>query len=398
MRTPSTSTTCRSGSAARSAGIVLVAVHRLDRRQRAQLVEHARGREVARVEDQPGAAEQREALVRQPARAARHVRVGEQRDEHARSAGLEAGSPDGGPAELERRRVRVGRRAHVVPVEHVLAELRSATGRCRPRRTRPAKASRRRRRPPAGGAVARPPADGDLWVHRVALMKSCDGGSAGAREEAHRDVERAPPGVDRRLAPAVRRAQLGQHLRGARRRRRLGARPAAGRRSRAPRPRRAGPSTAPRCGVSSSSTGPASARTAAEHVARDGADRAVRRERIAPRARRCLDDRLARVQVERDAERAARRSAPAAAASPSRARSARSARCWSSGSGGASATASLPSTCACACSVSQVARHSSNGRSGHADGMAGRYRGNKRRRARVNKPNEKKRPKGSYRC
>ena len=46
-------------------------------------------------------------------------------------------------------------------------------------------------------------------------MKSFEGGSAGlAGEQAHRQVEGAPPRVDRGLPPAVRRAELREHQRG----------------------------------------------------------------------------------------------------------------------------------------------------------------------------------------
>ena len=65
--------------------------------------------------------------------------------------------------------------------------------------------------------VARPPSDGDLLgIHRVA-HDEVGGRDLGrpAREEAHREVERTPPGVDRRRATAVGRSERGQDLRGA---------------------------------------------------------------------------------------------------------------------------------------------------------------------------------------
>jgi len=52
-------------------------VHRTKRRHAAQLVEGADAREIARVQDEIGPADQLEAFRREPAPAARQVRVGE---------------------------------------------------------------------------------------------------------------------------------------------------------------------------------------------------------------------------------------------------------------------------------------------------------------------------------
>ena len=143
-----------------------------------------------------------------------------------------------------------------------------------------------------------------------------------AGEEAHGEVERAPPRVDRRRAAAVR-------ARGARRAR---ARPASPRRSTS-RPGRgrsvacsssssSGVVHGVSCGVGSISTGPPSVADRRQHLARDVADRPVGRERDALRR----DRRCARRPLRGCAGRARRRArpsrrAPAAAASPSRARS-----------------------------------------------------------------------------
>jgi hypothetical protein len=60
--------------------LVDVAPDGLDRRERLQLVEHARSDDVASVQDQVGLAELPQALVRKPARASRKVRVRDDRD------------------------------------------------------------------------------------------------------------------------------------------------------------------------------------------------------------------------------------------------------------------------------------------------------------------------------
>lgn len=61
-------------------GLVHVPVHREDRSERAQLLEHALGYEVARVNDQVGRGELAEASVGQPSPASGQMRVGEDRD------------------------------------------------------------------------------------------------------------------------------------------------------------------------------------------------------------------------------------------------------------------------------------------------------------------------------
>jgi hypothetical protein len=61
-------------------GLVHVPVDGLDRRQRRQLVEHARGDDVTRVQDQVDLAEPQQALVRKPPRSARQVCVRDDRD------------------------------------------------------------------------------------------------------------------------------------------------------------------------------------------------------------------------------------------------------------------------------------------------------------------------------
>ncbi len=66
-----------------------------------------------------------------------------------------------------------------------------------------------------------------------------------------------------------------------------------------------------------------------------------------------LDDRLVRMQVERDYQRPEPSGAGSGGVSQPRAVNL-SAACWSWGSGGASLAVSLPSTCVCACSVSSV--------------------------------------------
>ena len=174
--------------------------------------------------------------------------------------------------------------------------------------------------------VAGPPADGDLLgVHRVAhdeVVGRRVGRLAG--EEADGEVEGAPPGVDRRRAAAVGRAERGEDQRGPGRGGEVGRRPASGRRSRARRPRRAGRVQGTSCGVGSISTGPPARATAASSSRVTSPTGAVRRERRRARARPSLCSATAswRVQVER--RRRAHRSRPAraAAASPSRARSA----------------------------------------------------------------------------
>ena len=72
MRAPPASTTRRSGSRARtSAASTLPCTAATRRPERLEVVEHRRGGEVARVQDQVGRAQALDARVRQPARAAR---------------------------------------------------------------------------------------------------------------------------------------------------------------------------------------------------------------------------------------------------------------------------------------------------------------------------------------
>lgn len=66
-------------------GLVHVSVHRLQRRQGAQLLEHIERREVADVQDQVGGSEKSQASVRKPALAARQVRVADERDQRTPS-------------------------------------------------------------------------------------------------------------------------------------------------------------------------------------------------------------------------------------------------------------------------------------------------------------------------
>ena len=60
--------------------LVHVAANGLDRRQRRQLFEHARGDDVARVQDQVGLAEVAQAFVGKPSSASREVGVRDDRD------------------------------------------------------------------------------------------------------------------------------------------------------------------------------------------------------------------------------------------------------------------------------------------------------------------------------
>jgi hypothetical protein len=61
--------------------LVHVPCHSLDRRQPPELLEHRSANEVTGVQDQLGALQSAQALTRQPPRSARHVRVGDDRDE-----------------------------------------------------------------------------------------------------------------------------------------------------------------------------------------------------------------------------------------------------------------------------------------------------------------------------
>ena len=165
--------------------------------------------------------------------------------------------------ELERRGMRVGARARVLPVEHEQAHLRLPAGGFGRQLALVEALGRRVGIRIEGGArvarIAGPPSDGHLLrVHRVAhdeVVRRRVGGVAG--EEAHGQVEAAPPGVDRRSsgrgrAPGTRsgRAQRGS-------RRRNNARRPPRHRSRARGPRRAATVQGTSCGVGSISTGPA---------------------------------------------------------------------------------------------------------------------------------------------
>ena len=125
-----------------------------------------------------------------------------------------------------------------------------------------------------GLAVARiagPPADGDLLgIHRVAHDEVVRGRvRRPAGEQADGEVERAPPGVDRRRAAAVGRAERGEHERGPGRGGEVGRDLRRCRSARAPRPRRAARVHGTSCGVGSIST-----------VARELADRRRARSRV----------------------------------------------------------------------------------------------------------------------
>ena len=210
---------------------------------------------------------------------------------------------------------------------------------------------------PAVARVAGPPADGDLLrVHRVAhdeVVRRRVGGRAG--EQVHGQVERAPPRVDRRRAPAVGRAERGEHQRGLGRGGEVGGDLVGVVAWRARRPRRAAPSTGPPAASGRSRPRRRGSRTAASSsrvtapTGRSGAS-ATRAERpsLCSATASCV----------RRSSAATNAPEPSGAGSGSvshpRAVS-RSAACWSCGSGGASVTASLPSTCVWACRVSQVA-------------------------------------------
>ena len=130
-----------------------------------------------------------------------------------------AGVPDRRAGELERVLVRVRAGQDVVPVEDVLAE-RGVPPRRRRRQRGGREPLRRRVRVGEEGSVrvagiAGPPADLDLLgvpgvagdeVRRRRLDRP-------AGEEAHGEVERAPPGVDRGGAAAVGRAERREHER-----------------------------------------------------------------------------------------------------------------------------------------------------------------------------------------
>ena len=205
--------------------------------------------------------------------------------------------------------MRVGARADVVPVEDVLAERRvPARGGGRERRGREALRRGVRvgvERRLAVARIAGPPADRDLLgVHRVAhdeVVRRRVGGQAG--EQVHREVERAPPGVDRRRAAAIRRAERGEDERRAGRGGEVGG-DLGGVIARVLVVLVERHVHGTSCGVGSISTAPASARTASSTLARDLADRPVGVERDALDATvAVLDERLVGSQVERDDER-----------------------------------------------------------------------------------------------
>src|SRR5271154_5875837 len=111
--------------------------------------------------------------------------------------------------ELEREGVGVRSSADIVPVEHVLAQVSLPACRGGGERAVAETLWRRVRVGGEGGArvtgVAGPPADCDLLrVHRVAHDEVCRwrlGG--GSREEADREVEGTPPGVNRSRAATI---------------------------------------------------------------------------------------------------------------------------------------------------------------------------------------------------
>ena len=121
--------------------------------------------------------------------------------------------------------IRVCARDDVVPVKDVLAErptpIVPRRARACPARSRAAPGGRRRRTPPSGSAHHRATSRRRPPRESIALrmMKSSDGGFGRlAGEQAHGQVERSPPGVDRRRAPAEWRPQRRQDQRGASRR------------------------------------------------------------------------------------------------------------------------------------------------------------------------------------
>ena len=201
-------------------------------------------------------------------------------------------------------------------------------------------------RRPAGSRIARPPADRDLLrIHRVAhdeVVRRRIGREAG--EQVDREVERAPPRVDRRGAPAIRRAERRRARAPPGSRRRSRKRPARGRSARARRPRRAARSTGPPAASGRSRRRPRDARTASSTsrvTSPTGRSGASATRRTPPPL------------CSTTASWVRRSSATTSAPEPSGAGSGavshpravrRSAACWSCGSGGASATASLPRT------------------------------------------------------
>src|SRR5579884_4562003 len=130
-----------------------------------------------------------------------------------------AGVAEGRASELERGRARIGAGAHIVPVQYEFPELLlPACGGGR----QPARGEVRGRRMGVGverglavASIARPPADRDLLrVHRVARDELVRRGiRRRPGEQVHGHVERPPPRVDRRGAPAIRRAKLRQRER-----------------------------------------------------------------------------------------------------------------------------------------------------------------------------------------
>jgi hypothetical protein len=64
--------------------VVHVPDHRLDRPERAQVVEHACGDDIPRMQDDVGLLEQAQTLRRQPARTPRQMRVRDDRDQRQR--------------------------------------------------------------------------------------------------------------------------------------------------------------------------------------------------------------------------------------------------------------------------------------------------------------------------
>ena len=262
------------------------------------------------------------------------------------------------------RRPRIGAVADVLPVEHVLAESpshRAAAG----LRFAPPKPSG------AGYASAKkaarswfgspgPPPDSDLLgipsVAHDEVVRRWIGGPS--REEADREVEGAPPCVDRRRASPKRRPELGQDQR------RAGGGVEVDRHLLGVIARvlvvlgeRHLPGHLLGCRIDLDSSGEAA--DGLQHLARHLGDGPVGRQRdprLSPVA--VLDDRLVRAQIEggddgpRAVGRRQRRRLPAACAQPQ-------GGVLKLGLGRGSSTASFPSTCVCAWSVSQVALHES---------------------------------------
>src|SRR5271167_1040615 len=113
--------------------------------------------------------------------------------------------------------MRIAAGAEVIPVQHVLAEFRLPAG-SRGSEACVPEVLRRGVRVgvegcPAVSHITGPPADRDLLrIHRVAhdeVLRRRIGWQTG--EEAHRQIERTPPGVDGSRASTIRRTELSKH-------------------------------------------------------------------------------------------------------------------------------------------------------------------------------------------